>query len=96
LPWSRIEHEVEVALRSPANLKVLRVLLQNRSKYLTKYYISKETGVPNSTRIMKALVELGWVEKQTISGHTRYRINMKNPKVKALLDFFTRIGYLKY
>ena len=96
MPWSRIEHEVEVALRSPAHFKVLKVLLQNRSKYLTKYYISKETGIPNPARILETLVRLDWVEEQTISGHTRYRINMKNPKVKALLDFFTRVGYLKY
>lgn len=94
MPWSRAEHEIEVALRSPTNLRVLKVLLQNRDKYVTKYFISKEMGIPNPSRIIESLVRLGWIEKQSIGGHRRYGINMENPKVRALHEFFEKVGYL--
>ena len=94
MPWSRAKHEIEIALRSPANLRVLRVLLQNRGRYVTKYFISKETGIPNPSRIIESLVRLGWVEEQNIGGHRRHRINVENPKVRALQEFFEKVEYL--
>ena len=81
MPWSRAKHEIEIALRSPANLRVLRVLLQNRGRYVTKYFISKETGIPNPGRMVDSLVRLSWVEEQAIGGHRRYRANVKNPRL---------------
>ena len=93
MPWSRAEYEVEVALRSSANLRVPRALLRNGGKYVTRYFISEETGIPNPSRIVENLVRLGWVEEQAISGHRRYRINVENP-IKALHEFFAQVGYL--
>ena len=62
-------------------------------KYVTRYFISEETGIPNPSRIVENLVRLGWVEEQAISGHRRYRINVENP-IKALHEFFAQVGYL--
>ena len=50
--------------------------------------------LPRREREMRNLVRLGWVEEQAISGHRRYRINMENPKVRALHEFFEKVGYL--
>ena len=93
MPW-REPHEIELALRSSACLKVLKVLLQNRNKYLSKYYIAKETGLYNPSRIIENLVKLGWIEVQEVNNIKRYRTKMRNPNVRALYEFFIKIGYL--
>ena len=87
-------HEIELALRSPTYLRVLRVLLQNRDKHLSKYYIAKESGLYNPSRIVENLVKLGWIKTQEISGVKRYKINMKNVNVRALYEFFIRVRYI--
>jgi len=93
MPWKGT-HEIEIALRSPACLKVLKVLLQNRNRYLSKYYIAKESGLYNPSRMVENLVKLGWVEVQEIGGVKRYRADMKNPNVRATYEFFVKVGYV--
>jgi len=39
-----------------------------RVQYVTKYFISKETGIPNPGRMVDSLVRLSWVEEQAIGG----------------------------
>jgi len=87
-------HEIEIALRSSACLKVLKVLLQNRDKYLSKYYIAKESGLYNPSRIIENLAKLGWIEVQEIGGVKRYTANMRNPNVRTIYEFFLKVGYL--
>ena len=94
MPHLIVEHEVEKALNGVASLRVLKVLLQNRGKYLSKRQIAKRTKVSNPTHVLDTLVKLGWVEEQAIMGLRLYKANINNPKVKALHELYKKTGYL--
>jgi len=80
--------EIEKGLGNPCKLRILRALMTNPNKPLTRYMLRKHAGL-KAREVQKhvaALVELGWVEEIPYKP-TKYRINKQNYDVKRLVEF---------
>lgn len=89
-----ISYLVEKGLGSPGKIKILKLLLNNPDYLFTRYKIG--TKVPlrpvDIRNDIKLLVKLGWVNELPI--HPRkYSINLEDPIVKELRQFFRNIKY---
>ena len=86
--------EIEAGLGSEGKLRILRELIKNQDKPLTKYQIEKLTFLkPVDTRKnLKILVKLGWVRELPFQPK-KYIINMENEVVSHLADFFYKVRY---
>ena len=76
-------------------LKVLKYLFENSDKYLSKYMISKNSGVSRPEYVLEELKRAGWVKVLEINGFKRYRINLENEAVRIFKEFLEKIGYLE-
>jgi len=88
-----IEKTIEVGLGSSGRLKLLRALSKS-PEGMTKYAIEQSGlryGDINAN--LRVLVEIGWVEELPTQPR-KYRINLDNGTVNALIDFFQKTGYL--
>ena len=72
----------------------LKVLLENKDRYVSKYFIIRESGVSNPNIVLRKLVELGWVKVIEFNGYRRYRVNMENRNVRMLYEFFKGVRYI--
>jgi Fe2+ or Zn2+ uptake regulation protein len=88
--------EVEAGLGSAGKIRILRVMLDKPDQVFTKYALERETGLkPVDVRSnLKTLMEIGWVKEHRYDPKT-YEVNMENPVVKHLHDFFKRIKHAK-
>lgn len=89
-----ISYCIEKGLGSPGKLKILRLLLSTPDHLFTRYEIGKKVPLrPVDIRNdVKILVELGWIKELMI--HPRkYSINLGNPIIKELRQFFRNIKY---
>ncbi len=87
-------HEIEQVFRGTSSLRILKVLLENKDRYVSKYFIIKESGVSNPNVVLRKLVELGWVKVIEFNGYRRYRVNMENRNVRMLYEFFKGVRYI--
>jgi len=87
-------HEIEVIFRGVSSLRILKVLLENKDRYVSKYFIIRESGVSNPNIVLRKLVELGWVKVIEFNGYRRYRVNMENRNVRMLYEFFKGVRYI--
>jgi len=87
-------HEIEVIFRGVSSLRILKVLLENKDRYVSKYFIIRESGVSNPNIVLRKLVELGWVKVIEFNGYKRYRVNMENRNVRMLYEFFKGVRYI--
>jgi len=87
-------HEIEQVFRGTSSLRILKVLLENKDRYVSKYFIIKESGVSNPNIVLRKLVELGWVKVIEFNGYRRYRVNMENRNVRMLYEFFKGVRYI--
>ena len=88
-----VEKTIEAGLGSSGRLKLLRYLSRN-PEGITKYAI-EQSGLRygDVTANLRVLVEIGWVEELPTQPR-KYRINLDNGIVNALIEFFQKSGYL--
>ena len=88
-----IEKTIEAGLGSSGRLKLMRYLSRN-PEGMTKYAI-EQSGLRygDVTANLRVLVEIGWVEELPTQPR-KYRINLDNGIVNALIEFFQKSGYL--
>jgi len=81
--------EVEQALGNKGRLRILRSLFASRPLGLTRYRLSRETGLNQSEvkRNLEVLVRLRWVLEESLVP-TTYVLNLENRFVKKLGCFF--------
>jgi len=89
-----IEKTIETGLGSSGRLKLLRYLSRSSADGITKYAI-EQSGLRygDITANLRVLVEIGWVEGLPTQPR-KYRINLDNGVVNALIEFFQKSGYL--
>jgi hypothetical protein len=84
--------EVEAGLGSVGKIRILRVMFEKPSQVFTKYGLERNTGLkPVDVRSdLKALIKIGWVKEHQYDPKT-YEVNMENPVVKQLYEFFKHV-----
>jgi len=89
-----IQRLVEEGLGSPSRLRILRILSSGEEASQTKYGLERKTGLKavDVRKHLKILVETGWVKEHDYDPPV-YTLNLDNPKVLSLVDFFKKIGY---
>jgi len=87
-------HFFDMLLKKPSTFKILKVLLSNPYDEMTKYSIRKHSGVEHVDGALKLLVSLNLVVKVSYGGISKYRANLSDERVKAIMKFFTEIKYL--
>ena len=90
-----IHRLVEDGLGSAGRLRILRCMASGETPTYTRYGLEKLTGLSPAyvRKHLKVLVETGWV-KELNYGSTVYALNLDDLKVKLLVDYFGKIGYL--
>ncbi len=86
---------VEDGLGSAGRLRILRFMASGETPSYTKYRLEQLTGLSPAyvRKHLKVLVETGWV-KELNFGSTVYALNLDDFKVKLLVEYFRKIGYL--
>ena len=86
---------VEDGLGSAGRLRILRFMASGETPSYTKYGLEQLTGLSPAyvRKHLKVLVETGWV-KELNFGSTVYALNLDDLKVKLLVEYFRKIGYL--
>ncbi len=86
IDWTTIEK----VFGSKSRIKIIRCLYENSPSSLTKYKLTKETGLsPAELRNhLKILVDLRWVSEEPLNPRT-YHLEESNPYVKTFFSFLT-------
>ncbi len=79
------------AIGNPSRLKILLVLWKS-DKELTVYKICRRTGLGRSAvaRHLLVLVDAGLISRKIYGEIPVYALNINEPKVRALIDFFAK------
>jgi hypothetical protein len=88
--------DIERAITSPGKLKILRLLMRTPDHAFTRYEIRKKIllSPEDIKKDLATLVDVGWVREHEVQHLQKYTINLGNPLVKQLLDFFKNIKYV--
>ncbi len=91
-----IQRLVEDGLGSAGRLRILRFMASGETPTYTKYALEQITGLsPMYVRKhLKVLIETGWIKELNYGGLV-YALNVDDPKVSLLVDYFRKIGYLQ-
>ena len=86
---------IEEGLGNAGRLRILRALVSGENPSQTKYGLEKATGLSPAyvRKHLKVLVETGWVKEYNYNPKV-YMLNLDNTKVRYLLDFFKKVGYV--
>jgi DNA-binding transcriptional ArsR family regulator len=86
---------VEKGLGSAGRLRLLRVMTSGETPTYTRYGLEKLTGLSPAyvRKHLKVLVDTGWVKELNYASPV-YALNLDDLKVKLLVDYFRKIGYL--
>jgi len=89
-----VQRIVEEGLGSASRLRILSVLTSEGEPSQTKYGLEKRIGLKpiDVRKHLRVLVETGWVKEHDYDPPV-YTLNLDNPKVLSLVDFFKKIGY---
>jgi len=89
------DEELEVGLGSVGKLRIMRVLARRKEEAYTKYALERATGLkPVDIRSdLKSLTLMKWVKEYPYRPK-KYKINMDNPTVAYLIDFFIKARYV--
>ena len=87
---------IEDGLGNTGRLKILRALASGETVSQTKYSLEKVTGLsPVYVRKhLKVLVDTGWVKEYDYNPQV-YALNLDDPKVRFLVEFFKKVGYVQ-
>ena len=90
-----ITRRIEEGLGSATRLRILRILSSMEPLTQTKYSLERLTGLsPVYVRKhLAVLLKTGWIKELDFTP-TVYTMNLDDTKVKLLLDFFKKTGYL--
>lgn len=87
--------EIEKALGSVGRLRILKYLAQNPTgePTLSVYRLRTLTGLRTKgvEAHLKILGKCGWVKEVPTDSGKKYRLNRENPKVDALINFYTEV-----
>jgi DNA-binding IclR family transcriptional regulator len=85
---------IETGLGSIGRIKIIRVLAEEQ-KMVTIYLLHKKTHLKREDikSNLDDLVQLGWVNQNRYA-NVMYSINMENPYVGKLVNFFREVGYV--
>ena len=86
-------HKLDLLLRRPSTFRIMKVLLERRGEYLSKYAIAKLAELDKVSNALSLLEELGWVRALDQRGIRKYAANLENPEVGALDRFFRDLKY---
>ncbi|MDQ1281501.1 MAG: hypothetical protein QG670_2766 [Thermoproteota archaeon] len=86
---------VEDCLGSAGRLRILRFMASGETPTYTKYSLEQLTDLSPAyvRKHLKVLVETGWI-KELNFGSTVYALNLDDLKVKLLVEYFGKVGYL--
>lgn len=87
--------QIEEGLGSVGRLRILRILASGEAASHTRYGLERATGLKpvDVRKHLKVLIETGWVKEHDFNPPV-YTLNPDNPKIKILVEFFEKIGYL--
>lgn len=94
--YKKIEDKVDRGLGSVGKLKILRLLMQQSHHAFTRYEIGKKVTIDSVSirNDIKILMEINWVTEFKVQHLRKYSINLDNPIVNELIDFFREVGYV--
>ena len=89
-----IQEEMEIGLGSVGKLKIMRELIKNRDRLLTKYALGKTTHLKpiDVKNNLKVLVKINWVKEYPYQPK-KFGANLENEVVKGLYEFFHKVKY---
>lgn len=92
----RSREEVEKAICSISTLRVLGVMCKQPSKTFSKYALRKEAMLNERdvSRAVEKLKEINWIEELDLGRIKLYKLNLKNPKTKILIEFLRKVSYI--
>jgi len=89
------QKEIEEVLGNVSRLRILKYLTRgvDSGETFSRYKLKQLTGIRSKDldRHLRILVENEWVEEIKIDHIRKYRLNMGNPKVVALTQFFKKV-----
>lgn len=86
-------HKLDLLLKRPSTFRIMRVLLERKGEYLSKYAIAKLAELDKISNALSLLGELKWVRVLDQGGIRKYAANLENPEVGALDRFFRDLKY---
>jgi hypothetical protein len=90
-----LRQEVKEGLGTIGRIKVMAELARKPNEAFTKYALLKSTRLKRRDlkENLQHLIGINWVkEHKTI--YPKYQINLENPTVQLLNDFFKKSGYI--
>jgi hypothetical protein len=89
------KREIEEGLGTIGRIKVMAELAKEPNESFTKYSLLKGTGLKRSdlNENLRHLTYINWV-KELRAIHPMYQINLDNPIVRLLYDFFKESEYI--
>ena len=66
------------------------------SKTFSKYALRKETMLNERdvSRAIEKLMEINWIEELNLGRIKLYKLNLKKPKIKTLIEFLKKMNYI--
>ena len=88
--------EIEKAICSISTLRILAAMGKQPSKTFSKYALRKETMLNERdvSRAIEKLMEINWIEELNLGRIKLYKLNLKNPKIKTLIEFLKKMNYI--
>ncbi|MAH21222.1 MAG: hypothetical protein CMO12_00215 [Thaumarchaeota archaeon] len=86
---------IENGLGSKGRLKILRAMTRNPHDSFTRYQLQQSTRL-NATGVkadLNTLIRVGWVKEYPFEPR-KYQIELENPIVSQIVEFFKHIGYI--
>jgi len=86
---------IENGLGSKGRLKILRVMTRNPHNSFTRYQLQQSTRL-NAIGVkadLNTLIRVGWVREYPLEPR-KYQIELENPIVSQIVEFFRHIGYI--
>lgn len=87
--------KIETGLGTIGRIKIMAELAKKPNGSFTKYALLKGTGLKRSDlkENLRQLITIDWI-KEYKSIYPAYQINLVNPTVQLLSDFFKKSGYV--
>ena len=91
-----VRQEIEKGLGTIGRIRILAELVTKPNSSFTKYALIKGTGLKRSDlkSNLAVLVSIKWVKEYKAAVYLRYQIDVGNPIVQLLYDFFKRSEYI--
>jgi hypothetical protein len=94
--YKEIEDKVDRGLGSVGKLKILRLLISRPHHAFTRYELGKKIPIDlvSIRNDINVLMDINWVTEFKVQHLSKYSINLANPIINKLIEFFRQIGYV--